>query len=98
VNHRLDEACLSEAIATLSDCSDLTSGSSDLTLCDGFLELRCRPLGGRAVCAAMAVDGVLWVVIDPDKPNAVGHAREMLEEWRTSHLQPTVTETQSGTG
>jgi hypothetical protein len=92
VHHRLDEACLDEAIATLSGSSNLTSGSSDLTLCEGLLEIRGRPLDGRAVCAAMTVDGVLWVVIDLDKPNALAQAREMLEEWRTSHLKRTVTE------
>jgi len=89
----LDEACLDEAIMTLSGSSNLTSGWSDLTLCEGLLEVRCRPLEGRAVCAAMKIDDVLWVVIDLDKPNAVGLAQEMLEEWRTSHLQRTVTET-----
>jgi hypothetical protein len=93
VNHLLDESCLDEAIATLSGSSNLTI---DLTLCEGLLEIRCRPLDGRAVCAAMTVDGVLWVVIDLDKRNAVGQAREMLQEWRTSYLQPTVTETASG--
>jgi hypothetical protein len=98
VNRLLDEACLDEAIVTLSGSSNLTSGWSDLTLCEGFLEVRCRPLDGRAVCAAMTVDDVLWVVIDLDKPNAVGQAREMLEEWRASHLQRTVTETASRTG
>jgi hypothetical protein len=91
VSHLVDESCLDELIAALSGPSTLPAGSSDLTLCEGFLEVRCRPLDARAVCAAMTVDGVLWVVIDLDKPNALGQAAEMLEEWRTSYLQPTMT-------
>jgi hypothetical protein len=78
-------------IEALSSSPNTPSGSSDLTLCEGFIELRFRPLHGRAVCAAMTVDGVLWVVIDSSMCNALGQAREMLEEWRRSYLQPTVT-------
>jgi len=69
---------------TLSGCPGPAEGTSDLTLCEGFIELRFRPLDGRAVCAALIVDGVLWVVIDLTKFNALGQAREMLEEWRES--------------
>ncbi len=103
MTHFLDEACLAELLAALSGCHHLTAGSSDLTLLEGFIEVRCRPLEGRAVCAALTVDGVLWVVIDLDKPKALEQAREMLEqaremleEWCTHHLQPTVTEAYSG--
>jgi HNH endonuclease len=35
----------------------------------------------------MTVEGVLWVVIDPDKPNALEQARQMLEEWRHSFIR-----------
>jgi hypothetical protein len=85
VTHFLDESCLDELLVTLSGCSGRAAGTSDLTLCEGFIELRFRPLGGRAVCAALTVDGVLWVVIDLNKSNAMGQAREMLEEWRWSY-------------
>ncbi|MGR7026732.1 hypothetical protein [Geodermatophilus sp. URMC 62] len=92
MTHFLDESCLAELLAALSGRHHLPAGSSDLTLAEGFIEVRCRSLEGRAVCAAMTVDGVLWVVIDPDKPNAVELACEMLEEWRARYLQSTVTE------
>src|SRR3954470_17049149 len=84
VTHFLDESCLDELLVTLSSFPGPVAGTSDLTLCEGFIELRFRPLGGRAVCAALTVDGVLWVVIDLNKSNALGQAREMLEEWRRS--------------
>jgi hypothetical protein len=77
-----DEACLEELIAALSGSSGLTSGSYDRTLCDGSVELRSRPLGGSAVCAAITVNGVLWVFIDPAKPDVLEQARDMLSEWR----------------
>jgi hypothetical protein len=84
VTYFVDESCLDELLVTLSGCAGPAAGTSDLTLCEGFIELRFRPLGGRAVCAALIVDGVLWVVIDLNKFNALGQAREMLEEWRQS--------------
>jgi hypothetical protein len=96
VYHFLDGSCLEELLAALPGYHDPTVGSSDLTLCEGFVELRFWPLDGRAVCAAMTVDGVLWVVIDPDKPNALQQARDMLEEWRARYLQSTVTEASPG--
>ena len=77
-----DEACLEELIAALSGPRGLTSGSYDRTLCDGSVELRSRPLGGRAVCAAITVNDVLWVFIDPDKPDVLEQARDMLSEGR----------------
>jgi hypothetical protein len=89
VHHGLEASCLEELLAALPGCPDPTAGSSDLTLCEGFVELRFRRLDGRAVCAAMTVDGVLWVVVDPAKPDAQHQAREMLGEWRTAYLQPT---------
>jgi hypothetical protein len=87
MHHFLDESCLEELLAALLGFYDPTAGSSDLTLCEGFVELRFWPLDGRAVCAAMTVDGVLWVVIDPERPNALEQAREMLEEWCARYLQ-----------
>jgi hypothetical protein len=96
VTHFLDESCLAELLTALSALHHPTAGSSDLTLAEGFIEVRCRPLEGRAVCAAMTVDGVLWVVIDLNKPNALEQARQMLEEWRACYLQPTVTEGDHG--
>ncbi len=94
MHHFLDESCLEELLAALLGFYDPTAGSSDLTscegfgtLCEGFVELRFWPLDGRAVCAAMTVDGVLWVVIDPERLNALEQAREMLEEWRARYLQ-----------
>ncbi len=89
VTHLLDESCLKELLAELSGCHDLAVDASDLSLCEGFIELRLRPLDGRAVCAAMIVDGVLWVVIDPNKFNALEEARAMLEGWRRSYMPPT---------
>ncbi len=96
MTHFLDESCLAELLAALPARQHLTAGSSDLTLAEGFIEVRCRPLEGRAVCAAMTVDGVLWVAIDLDKPNALEQARQMLEEWRACYLQPTATEAHHG--
>ena len=81
MTHFADEACLEELIAALSGSRELTSGSYDQTLCDGSVELRSRPLGGRAVCAAITVNDVLWVFIDPDKPDVLEQARDMLIEW-----------------
>ena len=81
MTHFADEACLEELIAALSAPRGLTSGSYDRTLCDGSVELRSRPLLGRAVCAAITVNGVLWVFIDPDKPDVLEQARDMLIEW-----------------
>ncbi len=81
MTHFADGACLEELIAALSGLRELTSGSYDRTLCDGSVELRSRPLLGRAVCAAIPVDGVLWVFIDPDKPDVLEQARDMLIEW-----------------
>jgi hypothetical protein len=79
--HFADEACLEKLIAALSGSRGLTSGSYDRTLCDGSVELRSRPLLGRAVCAAITVNGVLWVFIDPAKPDVLEQARDMLIEW-----------------
>jgi hypothetical protein len=93
VTHSLDESSLAELLAALPHCPDPTAGLSDLTLIEGLIEVRYRPLEGRAVCAAMTVDGVLWVVIDLNKPNALQQAREMLEEWRHSFMQPTADRT-----
>ena len=81
MTHFADEACFEELIAALSGSSGLTSGSYDRTLCDGSVELRSRPLGGRALCAAITINGVLWVFIDPDKPDVLEQARDMLIEW-----------------
>ena len=78
MTHFADEACLEKLIAALSGSGGLTSGSYDRTLCDGSVELRSRPLGGRAVCAAITVNGVLWVFIDPAKPDVLEQARDML--------------------
>ena len=82
LTHFADEACFEELIAALSGSSGLTSGSYDRTLCDGSVELRSRPLLGRAVCAAITVNGVLWVFIDPAKPDVLEQARDMLIEGR----------------
>jgi len=49
VTHFLDESCLDELLMTLSGCPGPAAGTSDLTLCEGFIELRFRPLDGRAV-------------------------------------------------
>lgn len=86
MTHFLDESCLDELLVALSGCPGAGAGASDLTLCEGCIELRVRPLDGRAVCAALTVDGVLWVVIDQNKPNALVQARNMLEEWRLSYF------------
>jgi hypothetical protein len=82
LTHFADQACLEELIAALSGSRGLTSGSYELTLCDGSVELRSRALGGRAVCAAITVNDVLWVFIDPDKPDVLEQARDMLIEGR----------------
>lgn len=37
-------------------------------------------LPGRAVCAAAVVDGLLWLVLDLDKPSAPRHALAMMAE------------------
>jgi len=93
VTHDFDESCLEQLLAALSACSDPAAGPSDLTLCEGLAELRFRRLDGRAVCAAMTIDDVLWVVVDPGKTNALGQARAMLGEWRrptSSRKRPTL--------
>lgn len=41
-------------------------------------------LPGRAICAATVVDGLLWLVVDLDKPSANRHARAMILEAQAS--------------
>ncbi len=83
--HLLDQSALDELSAALS-------GSYSMTLCDGKVRLLCRPLPGRAVCVAKQVDGVLYVVIDLEKPHALREARAMLEQCRADFVEPVVTE------
>jgi hypothetical protein len=37
-------------------------------------------LPGRAICAATVADGLLWLVVDLDKPSAHRHAQAMMAE------------------
>lgn len=46
----------------------------------GGTRIICAPLPADAVCALSRVDGALWVFVDLDKPDALGHARAMLRE------------------
>jgi hypothetical protein len=45
-------------------------------------------LPGRAICAATVADGLLWLVLDLDKPSAPRHARAMiLDAQGSEHAQ-----------
>lgn len=81
---KLDQSSLDELAAALS-------GSYSTTLCGGQVRILCRPLPGRAVCAAQRANGVLYVVVDLAKPDAFREARQMLSEWRAEFLEPYVT-------
>lgn len=61
-------------------------GTYTLPLCEGGAQVVCAALPGRALVTATRRDGVLWVVLDLDKPAAPRHARAMLREWRDLYL------------
>lgn len=82
---KLDQASLDELAAALS-------GSYSSTLCGGRVRVLCRPLPGRAVCAAQRAGDVLYIVVDLAKPNALCEARQMLSDWRAEFLEPTFAE------
>lgn len=61
-------------------------GTYSLPVCQGKARVVAAALPGRAICAAATVAGILWVVLDFDKPSAHRHARVMLREWRETFL------------
>lgn len=58
------------------------SGEHVVELCGGKAWLYCTQLPGDTVsAAAQTEDGLLHLFIDPSKPDAHGHARQMVREW-----------------
>lgn len=57
---------------------------------DGAIRVIGRELPDSAVCAILPPqpDKVLRIVYDPNKPNALRHTREMVEEWWESFAEP----------
>jgi hypothetical protein len=49
---------------------------------EGVGRLLTGPLPGKAVCAIQEVDGLLYFIVDLEKPLAHRHARQMIREWR----------------
>lgn len=66
----LPEIDISELLIALKSCSVSFPG----------IRVVCDTLPGRSPCAAAIVDGVLWVVLDFDKPSAPLHAHAMIRE------------------
>lgn len=63
------------------DSADLLrflGGEYVTSLCDGRVMVIGTKLDGSAVCAMARVNGVLYVLVDFDKPAALAHARAML--------------------
>ena len=60
----------------------IDASGSELMLCDGEVLLLFRDLSYPAVCAILPDlgDGVLRIVVDPSKPNALEHVRLMVNE------------------
>jgi hypothetical protein len=56
----------------------------------GAIRVLGRSLPDNTVCAILPAlpDGVLRIVYDPNKPNALCHTRAMLEEWWESYAEP----------
>jgi hypothetical protein len=56
----------------------------------GAIRVIGRNLPNQAVCAILPPqpDGVLRLVYDPNKPNALEHTRTMLAEWWESFAEP----------
>lgn len=58
-------------------------------LCDGLVHTVSRDLPGDAVAAVCPTqDGKLLVVYDLRKPDALGHARDLVCQWWTSVVEP----------
>src|SRR5690242_16237538 len=57
---------------------------------DGAIRVLGRDLPGPAVCAILPSlrDGVLRIVYDPNKPNALRHTRDMIQDWWESFAEP----------
>jgi hypothetical protein len=66
----LQMGALDELEQTLESCSLYMRGIRVVT----------DTLPGRAICTATIVDGVLWLVLDLDKPSAPRHAVVMIRE------------------
>lgn len=64
------EIDISELLVALKSCSVSLPG----------VQVVCDTLPGRSICAATIVEGVLWVVLDFDKPSAPLHAHAMVRE------------------
>lgn len=75
---------------SLDELSAALAGTYSMTLCGGAVRLLCRQLPGRTVSALLRISGVLYVILDLDKPCAVREAWTMIQEWRTSYVQPRV--------
>ena len=62
------------------DVSDLLVALKSCSVSFPGIRVVCDTLPGRSICAAAIVDGVLWVVLDFDKPSAPLHAHSMIRE------------------
>lgn len=59
----------------------------------GKLRLIATHLPGPAVCSVLPClpDGLVRVVVDPEKPNAYAHTRAMVRQWFESYLAAEIT-------
>lgn len=67
---QLEGAAIGDLLRALESCSITFPG----------IRVVCDTLPGKAICAATISDGVLWLVLDLDKPSAPRHALAMIRE------------------
>lgn len=48
---------------------------------DGEVRLICASLPGRHVLGAARLGDLLWIVVDPDKPDAHQHLSDLIDNW-----------------
>lgn len=84
--HLLSEHDVSELVSVLS-------ASYVVDACGGTVRIITAPLPDKAVCVIRdGGDGLVYMVVDVEKPLAYRHARQMLREWRSGYVEPVVTD------
>lgn len=73
----------------LAELLGALSGHYHSNLCDGRVRSVARDLPGAAVAVVCPpVNGVILVICDLRKPDAMAHLRDLLREWWTSCSEP----------
>lgn len=67
-----------------SELMTVLSSNYVIDACGGAVRFITETLPGKAVCAIREQGGVLYIVVDLEKPLAHRHARQMIREWRAS--------------